>query len=102
MEVEGYDTVLFTPTRPRHVFAAFIASLASRWPAARFSLGWGDGPFLERDRIAAEDLPAEEGELFAVRDRRMEGHFAERSYAPMPDGEGPVGLLARVRPGVVF
>jgi hypothetical protein len=102
MEFEGYDTVIFTTTRPGEVFAAFIGSLSTRWPAARFSLGWGDRPFLDRDRIAAEDLPAEAGELFAVRDREMEEHFAERSCTPMPEGEGPVAILARVRPCVVF
>jgi hypothetical protein len=102
MEFEGYDTVIFTTTRPREVFATFIDSLSSRWPAARFSLGWGDGPFVGRDGIAVENLPAEAGEVFAVRDREMEGHFTERSYTPMLDGEGPVAILARVRPGVAF
>jgi hypothetical protein len=102
MEIEGYDTVIFTTARPREVFQAFIDSLSARWPEARFSLGWGNAPFVRRDCMAAENLPAEGGELFAVRDLEMERHFDERSYTPMPGGEGPVGLLARVRSGVVF
>src|SRR4051794_30087628 len=76
MELEGYDTVIFTPTTPRQVFAAFVASPAVRWPQVRLSVGWGDRPFVERAGVADEDLPAEQGELFAVRDLPMERHFS--------------------------
>lgn len=103
MEVTGWDTVIFTFTPPRDVFARVLAFTASRWPSAIF-----EGIMESRMSpgviagFPAEKLPSGPGWLIFNRDAEMAHHLAQFAYEPMADGDGPFAVITRVRESVEF
>ena len=103
METSGWDTVLFTFTPPREVFASVIASILTRWPSALVddlnSYQSGPEPIID---FHAERLPIKAGHLLFYRDAAMAQHMEEVAYIPMSDGDGPFAVIARTRRDVEF
>jgi hypothetical protein len=103
VQITGWDTVLFTFTPGREVFAGVMAFVLSRWPAALVE-GLGDPGASPKPLagIPAERLPGEAGHLIFYRDEAMARHGEEEAYVPMADGEGPFAVIARQREDVEF
>jgi hypothetical protein len=102
VEITGWDSVVFTFTPPRVIFARILASVLLRWPAALVENL--DEPQSRPERIVgfpAERLPAA-AHLSFYRDAAMAGHLDEAGYVPMPDGDGPFGVIASLRRDVEF
>ena len=103
MEITGWDSVVFTFTPHREVFARVLASVLARWPAAL--VNDLDAPGLPPQPAAkypVERLPSGVGWLLFYRDADMVQHMGEAAYAPMADGDGPFAVLTRDRRDVVF
>ena len=103
MEITGCDSVVFTFTRPRAVFARVVASVLARWPAALVD-GF-DVPPCGPEALAgvpAGRLPTGAGHLLFYRDAAMARRMDEAAYVPMADGDGPFAVITRVRQGVEF
>jgi len=103
VEITGWDSVVFTFTPPREVFARVRASILARWPAAL--VDGLDEPPSGPEPLAAvpvERLPAGPGHLLFYRDGAMARHMEEAAYVPMADGDGPFAVAIRVRRGVEF
>ena len=103
MEITGCDSVVFTFTRPREVFARVFGSVLARWPAAL--IDWFDEPPSGPEPLAgvpAGRLPTEAGHLLFYRDAAMARHMNEAAYVPMADGDGPFAVIARIRRDVEF
>jgi len=102
VELNGYDSVLFTITPPAMVLAAVIASVRSCWPAA-LVVDW-DGP-ADGEPLAAfslDRLAEKWTQLQFYRDVAMLRHMEAIPYEPMADGDGPFAVLTRVRRDVEF
>ena len=90
MEITGWDSVVFTFTPPREVFARVLASVLARWPAALVEgLGEPEANLEPVAGVHAERLPTEAGHLMFYRDGAMARHREEEAYVPMADGDGP-------------
>jgi hypothetical protein len=103
VEITGWDSVVFTFTSPREVFARVRASILARWPAALVD-GFDEppsGPEPLAD-VPAERLPGGPGHLLFYRDAAMARHMDEAAYVPMGDGDGPFAVITRVRRAVEF
>ncbi len=103
MEITGWDSVVFTFTPPREVFARVMASILTRWPSAL--VGGFDGPPSAPElvtEVPRERLPDGEGHLILYRDTAMARHMDEAAYVPMADGDGPFAVITRFRQGVEF
>jgi hypothetical protein len=103
VEVTGWDSVVFTFTPPREVFARVRASILARWPAALVE-GFDEPPSGPEPLagVPVERLPAGPGHLLSYRDAAMARHMNEAAYVPMADGDGPFAVATRVRRGVDF
>jgi len=103
VEITGWDSVVFTFTPHREVFARVLAAVLARWPAAL--VDDLDAPEADPEPAAGlpvERLPAGAGHLLFYRDAAMARHMDEAAYAPMADGDGPFAVLTRERRDVVF
>jgi hypothetical protein len=103
VEVTGWDSVVFTLTPPREVFARLLAAILSRWPTALVD-GLDEppsGPEPVAD-FSTSRLPARAGHLLFYRDMAMARHMEKNAYVPMADGEGPFAVISRVRRDVEF
>jgi hypothetical protein len=103
MDITGWDSVVFTFTSPREVFARMVESVLARWPAALVD-GFDEPPTCPElvARVPSERLPTECGHLMFYRDAVMARHMDEAAYVPMADGDGPFAVITRVRRGVEF
>jgi hypothetical protein len=102
VEITGWDSVVFTFTPPRVVFARVVAWTLARWPAALVE-GLGDPVAVESlAGIRDEQLPGGAGHLILYRDEAMARHMEREAYVPMADGDGPFAVITRVREDVEF
>jgi hypothetical protein len=103
VEITGWDSVVFTFTPPREVFARVRASILGRWPGALVD-GFDEPPFDPEplSEVAAERLPAGRWHLLFYRDAAMFRHMDESAYVPMADGDGPFAVAVRIRQDVEF
>jgi hypothetical protein len=102
MECNGSDSIIFTFTPPREVFDSIFRFVLARWPAALVA-DW-DGP-PEPEPLAGFSLDRVTDkwtQLQFFRDAAMFRHMEVAPYQPMPDGDGPFAVLARVRRDVEF
>jgi hypothetical protein len=103
VEITGWDSVVFTFTPPRVVFARVWASVLTRWPAALVD-GFDEPPSGAEplSGVATERLPAGPGHLLFYRDEAMTRHMDDAAYVPMADGDGPFAVITRIRRDVEF
>ncbi len=103
MEITGWDSVVFTFTPHREVFARVLASVLVRWPSALVDdLDAPARPPESAAEFQVERLPTAPGHLLFYRDADMARHMDDAAYAPMADGDGPFAVLTRDRRDVVF
>jgi hypothetical protein len=103
VEITGWDSVVFTFTPPRVVFARILASVLLRWPAALVeNLDESQSGPERVVGFSAARLPTEAGDLSFYRDAAMAGHQDQAGYVSMPDGDGPFRVIARLRRDVEF
>jgi hypothetical protein len=103
VEITGWDSIVFTFTPPRGVFARVFASVLARWPAALVD-GF-DEPSSGPEPLAgvpAERLPNGPRHLLFYRDADMARHMDEAAYVPVADGDGPFAVITRIRRAVEF
>jgi len=103
MEITGCDSVVFTFTRPRAVFARLLVAVVARWPGA--SVDDLDAPGSDPEPVAGFPvgrLPDGPGWLLFYRDAAMARHMKEAAYTPMADGDGPFAVITRVRRDIEF
>jgi hypothetical protein len=103
VEITGWDSIVFTFTPPREVFARVRASILARWPAALVD-GFDESPSGPKPLagVPVERLPAGPGHLLFYQDAAMARHMNEAAYAPMADGDGAFAVATRVRRDVEF
>jgi len=103
VEITGWDSIVFTFTPPREVFARVLAAVLARWPAALVDdLDVPQSGPVPATGYTTEQLPAGAGHLLFYRDAAMARHMDDVPYAPMADGDGPFAVLTRDRRDVVF
>jgi hypothetical protein len=103
VEITGWDSVVFTFTPPRQVFAHVLATVLTRWPTALMEGLDGDPSALEPvAEVPAERLPNGEGHLIFYRNAAMARHMDQAAYEPMADGDGPFAVITRLRRCVEF
>lgn len=103
VEITGWDSVVFTFTPHREVFARVVAAVVARWPMALVDdLDAPDVGPEPATGLPPERLPAGAGHLLFYRDAAMARHMDEAAYTPMADGDGPFAVLTRERRDVVF
>ncbi len=102
MEPTGFDTVIFTFVRPRHVFRQALAAIVARWPGSLVDdLDDSEAaPWPACSSAGDDSLPSEAGVLLFLRDDMMAWHLREYGYTPMPDGDGPFALWSRRMPAL--
>lgn len=103
MEITGWDSVVFTFTPPREVFARMFASVLARWPAALVD-GFDEPPSGPEPLagLPAARRPAGPGHLLFYRDRAMARHMDEAAFVPTTDEDGPFAVITRIRRGIEF
>jgi hypothetical protein len=103
MEPTGFDTVIFTFVRPRHVFRRVLGAIVARWPGSLVDdLDDSEAAPCACSSAGDDSLPSEAGVLLFLRDSMMAWHLRDYGYTPMPDGDGPFALWSRKRAGVEF
>jgi hypothetical protein len=103
LEITGWDSVVFTFTRPQEVFARIKAVVLARWPAALVD-GFDESSAGAEalSEVPAERFPSGPGHLLFYRDAAMAKHMDELAYVPMVDGDGPFAVITRDRRAVEF
>lgn len=103
MEITGCDSVVFTFSPPREVFARALASILARWPSALVDfIDESPSELIPASGLPPERLPTGAGFLLFHRDAAMARHMHEAAYTPMPDGDGPFAVITREPRDVVF
>jgi hypothetical protein len=103
VEITGWDSVVFTFTPPREVFARILAAVVARWPVALVTdLDAPDAAPGPAVGFVANRPPNGAGHLLFYRDMAMAEHMDQAAYAPMADGDGPFAVLTRERRNAVF